>query len=88
MRHNRLTGVVGLMALPPLLLAGCDSAYYRNATHPTYGAAEYKSDLDQCRKQNSTTIITQGYDLQTQIRVDEPKVQACMSARGWQEPGS
>ena len=39
------------------VLGGCDTTQYKNPSHPGYGDAEYKSDLAQCRKQNSKVVI-------------------------------
>jgi hypothetical protein len=75
-----------LIATAGLLVAlsGCDTATYKNPSHPGYGDAEYKTDLAQCRKQNSTTVIVGGYDDKGEIRVDEDKARSCMNERGWQ----
>jgi hypothetical protein len=66
------------------MLGGCDSTQYKNASHPTYSDAEYKSDLAQCRKQNSKVVAVSGYDDRSEIQVDETKARSCMTARGWQ----
>ena len=65
-------------------LGGCDSTQYKNASHPNYGDAEYKSDLAQCRKQNSKVVASSGYDDKSEIEVDEAKARSCMTERGWQ----
>ena len=67
-------------------LAGCSTTAtsYRNVNHPTYGAAEQKSDLEQCRSKNSQIVMSSGYDDKSEVRVDEAKTQACMTERGWQ----
>jgi len=65
-------------------IGACTSPPHQNVAHPTYGYAEYKTDLAQCRNDNSSIITTQGYDVQTQVIVDEPKSAACMTAHGWQ----
>ena len=66
-------------------LCGCsDAAQYKNVSHPAYGAAEYKNDLAQCRKQYSKVVMSSGYDDKSSVEVDEPKAQSCMSDRGWQ----
>jgi hypothetical protein len=73
------------LALVLGLLSACAApTRYQNTAHPTYGDAEYKTDLAQCRQQNSKTTTTQGYDLQTVVTVDEPRAAACMTTRGWQ----
>jgi hypothetical protein len=73
------------LALVLGLLPACAApTRYQNTAHPTYGDAEYKTDLAQCRQQNSKTTTTQGYDLQTVVTVDEPRAAACMTTRGWQ----
>jgi hypothetical protein len=66
------------------LLCACSSTQYRNVTHPNYGDAEYKSDLAQCRSQNSKIVMSSGYDDKSEIKVDEAKLQACLAERGWQ----
>jgi hypothetical protein len=68
-------------------LCACTPTRYQNVTHPSYGDAEYKNDLVQCRRENSTVVTTQGYDMQSRVTVDEAKAAACMSARGWQTAG-
>jgi hypothetical protein len=65
-------------------LAACSSAQHQNVTHPTFGEAQYRSDLADCRKQNSTYTSHQGYDVQVEVKTDESKVDACMTERGWQ----
>jgi hypothetical protein len=65
-------------------LCACTATQYRNAAHPEYGDAQYKTDLAQCRRENSTVVTSQGYDLQTKVQVDDAKAGACMTARGWQ----
>ena len=71
-----------------LLLAGtwaaATSTQYKNASHPNYGDADYKSDLAQCRKQNSKVVAVSGYDDRSEIHVDEAKSRSCMTERGWQ----
>ena len=84
MRRNCLTQASASLALLLGVLCACTSTRYQNPTHPNYGDAEYKIDLAQCRQQNSKTTTTQGYDLQTEVTVDEAKAGACMTARGWQ----
>jgi hypothetical protein len=79
MRHWH---VIGLLLLGTA--AACSPTHYQNTTHPGYGDAEYKADLAQCRKENSTTTTTQGYDVQIHVDVDEAKAASCMTARGWQ----
>ena len=71
----------------PLLLAvlvGCSTTQYKNPSHPNFGEAEYKNDLEQCRKQNSRIVMSSGYDDKSEVKVDEAKAQACMTERGWQ----
>jgi hypothetical protein len=69
------------------VLCGCTSARYQNISHPGFGDAEYKNDLAQCRRENSSVVTIQGYDVQERVVVDEAKAAACMSARGWQKAG-
>ncbi len=67
-----------------LLLMGCSSTLqYANPSHPGSGEADYKNDLAQCRKQNSTIVTSSGYDDRSEVRVDEAKAQSCMAERGW-----
>jgi uncharacterized protein YceK len=66
------------------LLSGCATTHYQNTAHPSYGDTEYNNDLAQCRKENSTTTTTQGYDVQIHVDVDEAKAASCMTSRGWQ----
>jgi hypothetical protein len=66
------------------VLCACASTRYENAIHPDRGDADYKTNLAQCRRENSTTVTTQGYDLQTTVQVDEAKAASCMTAHGWQ----
>ena len=72
-------------ALLLAVLCGCSDAQYKNVSHPGYGAAEYKNDLAQCRKQYSKIVMSSGYDDKSSVEVDEPKAQSCMSERGWQQ---
>ena len=77
------------LALPVLAfvsatLLACSSEQHQNTTNPNYGEAQYKADLAECRRQNSRTESTQGYDVQNRIIVDEAKADACMTSRGWQ----
>jgi hypothetical protein len=84
MGRGRLPGV--LLATAGLLaaLGGCDSVTYKNPGHPEYGDAHYKTDLAQCRKQNSKIVIVGGYDDKGEVQVDEDKARSCMNERGWQ----
>jgi hypothetical protein len=66
------------------VVCACTTPRYQNVTHPNYGDAEYKTDLAQCRRDNSTVETHQGYDVQTEVKVDEAKAASCMTARGWQ----
>jgi hypothetical protein len=66
------------------LLPGCGgTTRYTNSAHPNYTEAEYKSDLAQCRKENSKIVMMTGYEDHAETQVDEAKAQACMGARGW-----
>ena len=71
-------------ALLLAVLGGCTATQYKNASHPNYGDAEYKSDLKQCRDQNSKITLSSGYDDRSTVDVDEDKAQSCMNQRGWQ----
>jgi hypothetical protein len=84
MRCWRPTGIPLAMAVLPALLGGCDSTQYKNVSHPTYGATEYKDDLAQCRARNSKVVMSSGYDDKSSVEVDEPKARSCMTERGWQ----
>jgi hypothetical protein len=66
-----------------LPLSGCSSTQYANPARPGSGEADYKNDLAQCRKQNSTIVTSSGYDDRSEVRVDEAKAQSCMAERGW-----
>ena len=44
------------------LLGGAIRHTMQNPSQPGYGDAEYKSDLAQCRKQNSKIVTSSGYD--------------------------
>jgi hypothetical protein len=84
MRRRDRPNALGSLALLLAILCACTSTRYQNVIHANYGDAEYKTDLAQCRQQNSTTKTIQGYDIQTQVTVDEAKASACMTDRGWQ----
>ncbi len=65
-------------------LTGCSSTpQYANPSRPGSSEADYKSDLAQCRKQNSTIVTSSGYDDRSEVHVDEAKAQSCMAGRGW-----
>ena len=70
-----------IIVLIPLM--GCSSTQYANPSRPGSTEADYKDDLVQCRKQNSTIVTSSGYDDRSEVRVDEAKVQACTAERGW-----
>ena len=81
------SGSIQVSAIPIVLaaaLTACSSAQHQNTTHPTFGETQYRSDLADCRKQNSTYTSHQGYDVQVEVKTDEAKVDACMTDRGWQ----
>jgi hypothetical protein len=82
--RRRLPRAPLFAALLLAALGGCDTPRYKNASHPGYGDAEYKSDLAQCRRQNSKIVMSQGYDDKSSVEVDEAKAQSCMNERGWQ----
>ena len=79
----RSTGWLGV-ALVCGVLSGCATSRYENTMHPDYGATQHDTDLAQCRKQNSQVITHSGYAEATEVKVDEPAVQACMTTLGWQ----
>jgi hypothetical protein len=70
-----------IVILMPLM--GCSSTQYANPSRPGSTDADYKNDVAQCRKQNSTIITSSGYDDRSEVRVDEAKAQSCMTERGW-----
>ena len=85
MRRCRLPRVSLATTLLLAVLGGCDTTQYKNPSHPDYGDAEYKSDLAQCRKQNSKVVIVWWLRRQgREIEVDEDKARSCMTERGWQ----
>jgi len=65
-------------------LSGCASTRYVNTIHPDYSVAQHDADLTQCRKQHSQVITHSGYAEATEVTVDEPGVQSCMTTLGWQ----
>lgn len=71
------------VALALATLSACATVRYRNTIHPAYGDTEYNADWSLCRKENSHSETTQGYDVQIHLIVDEPKARACMKERGW-----
>jgi len=79
----RVAGWVGA-ALVTGMLSGCASTNYVNTMHPDYGAAQHDADLAQCRPQNSQVVTHSGYAEATEVKVDEPAVQTCMTKLGWQ----
>jgi hypothetical protein len=88
MRRCSLPRALARLSLLLGALCGCTQARYQNVTHPGFGDAEYKNDLAQCRRENSSVVTIQGYDVQERVVVDEAKATACMSARGWQKAGA
>ncbi len=84
MRRRRLPYVSFATTLLLAVLGACDTTQYKNPSHPGYGDAEYKSELAQCRSQNSKVVIHGGYDDKSALEVDEDKARTCMSERGWQ----
>ena len=81
---HRLRRVSLATTLLLAVLGGCDTTQYKNPSHPGYGDAQYKSDLAQCRSQNSKVVIRGGYDDRAAVEVDEAKARSCMNERGWQ----
>jgi hypothetical protein len=79
----RATGWAGA-ALVCGVLSGCASTNYVNTMHPEYGAAQHDTDLTQCRQQHSQVIQHAGYADASEVKVDEPAVQTCMTTLGWQ----
>ncbi len=87
MRRYRLLWTLTALTLLAVPQLGCDSTRHTNASHPGYGDAEYRRDLEQCRKSNSKVVMSSGYDDKSEVQVDEPKAQACMNGLGWQAAG-
>jgi hypothetical protein len=87
-RRCRLPRALARLSILLGVLCACTPARYQNVAHPGFGDTEYKNDLAQCRRENSTVETTQGYDMQSHVVVDEAKATACMSARGWQKTGA
>ena len=88
MRRCRLPRASARLSILLGVLCACTPARYQNVTHPGFGDTEYKNDLAQCRRENSSVVTIQGYDVQERVTVDEAKAAACMSARGWQKAGA
>ena len=84
MRRGRLLCAQFVTASLLAALGGCDTTKYVNVNHANYGDAEYKTDLAQCRQQNTKIVEVAGYDTKTEAHVDEARAQACMTDRGWQ----
>ena len=82
--RGRSLHVLGVFAFLSTALTACSSAQHSNPTHPTFGETQYRTDLADCKKQNSTYTSRQGYDVQVEVKTDQPKVDACMKERGWQ----
>ena len=87
MHRDRLPRRSARLAILLGALCACTSEHYQNVGHPDLGDAEYKSDFAQCRRENSTVVTIQGYDVQQRVTVDEAKAASCMAARGWQKVG-
>ena len=83
MGNLRMTGWAGA-ALICGLASGCAPASYVNTMHPEYGATQHDTDLAQCRQQHSTVIQHAGYADASEVKIDEPAVQSCMTSLGWQ----
>ena len=83
MRRRHPSCVPLMLALLWGAMSGCGSTPHQNAGHPGYGEAEYKSDLSQCRRENSKIVMSEGYDTKSDVQVDAAKAQACMAAHGW-----
>ena len=61
-------------------------SYYVNTAYPQYGAAEYQSDLNQCRNQSSAAVVTSiNYGMTSTIRVNDVAVGGCMARHGWEQ---
>ena len=66
------------------VLSGCASTNYVNTKHPEYGTTQHDTDLAQCRQQHSQVIQHAGYADASEVKIDEPAVQTCMTTLGWQ----
>ena len=66
------------------VLSGCAPTHYENTKHPENGAAKHDTDLAHCRQQHSQDVTHAGYAEASEVKVDEPAVQTCMTALGWQ----
>ena len=77
--YRLLTPLVAVL----ITLIGCSSTQYANPSRAGSTEADYKNDLAQCRKQNSTVVTSTGYEDRSEVRVDEAKAQACMTEHGW-----
>jgi hypothetical protein len=87
MHHRSLPSPRSYLAVPLLVLCACvPPQRYENISHLNYGATDYSTDLAQCRHRGATTVAsTLGYNVQSEVRVDEVKTNACMAAQGWQQ---
>jgi hypothetical protein len=84
MHRCRLACILRTLTLLPVAIGSCSPPVrHQNASHPNYGEAEYRSDLSQCRRENSTIVMSSGYDEKGEVQVDAGKVETCMAARGW-----
>jgi hypothetical protein len=65
-------------------LGGCASSpKYENPDHPNYGTSEFDKDSAQCRRDNSKVTVRYGYDMASDVTVDEAGVKTCLAAKGW-----
>jgi hypothetical protein len=80
MRSSVRAGVLGCV----LLAGGCTPTRYTNPSHPEFGTQQYDSDRALCEKANSKVTVHQGYDIVTEVTVDQDGVKSCLAAKGWQ----
>jgi hypothetical protein len=85
-RKHMPKGLIRSLAMPVVIsvaVAACSSAQHQNVAHPDYGDAKYFSDLADCRRQHSTVVTSQGYDIHSEVTTDQAKVDICMAELGW-----
>jgi hypothetical protein len=67
------TFALPVLALMSATLFACSSAQHQDPSHPGYGDAQYRTDLADCRRQHSTVISIQGYDVQNKVKPTRPQ---------------
>ena len=88
LRHSNPRSRWARLALLSGVLSACAPLpeRYLNSVHPQYGNEEYRSDLAQCRNENSTVVVSILYYsvLPATVGVNEAKADGCMSRHGWE----